>query len=325
MRVVHLVDDTTAGGVMRVLDHILTAPKLSKQAAHHLQSVDRKSLSLGHIKADVIVSHLAISWRSLPMLMSLRLRHPKTALVHIEHSYTENFVLENVTKTGRFAALLRISYRLFNRVVAVSDAQGAWLRDSGAVKENALAVIRSCVDLSEFRAIPAHSGPVRIIGAIGRLDPQKGFDTLIKAFRLTDTKDIALYIFGEGSEEQTLRALAGDDPRIEFKGFAPNPIAAMAAVDAVAMPSRWEAYGLVAIEALSAGRQLMVNKIDGLQDHIPYGATAAQGPSVTDWIQAIETMTGRDARLEASPLATDAILEAEFAENWQALLKDVTR
>jgi hypothetical protein len=38
------------------------------------------------------------------------------------------------------------------------------------------------------------------------------------------------------------------------------------------MPSRWETYGLVVIEALSSGRKLICFDIDGLQDHKVLGA-----------------------------------------------------
>jgi len=224
-RIVHLVDDTTAGGVMRVLDHILTTSEMAQTADHSLISIDRGRMSLGRIKADVIVSHLAVNWRAMPMLTLLRAQHPRTPLVHVEHSYTKAFVAANVTHKRRFATLLRMAYSLFNRVVAVSQAQGHWLVQSGAVRASALTVIPSCVDLSAFRAVGPAASPGRVIGAIGRLERQKGFDTLITAFRRTPRPDVYLHIYGEGCEGDNLRALAGNDPRIRFMGFSTDPVA----------------------------------------------------------------------------------------------------
>ncbi|KEO58235.1 glycosyltransferase [Thioclava indica] len=325
LRVVHLVDDTTAGGVMRVLDHIMTAPGLSETLDHSLRCVDRRNAALGHIEADIIVSHLAISWRLLPTLIALRARHPRAAIVHVEHSYTEGFVTANVTHTRRFATLLRLSYRLFNRVVAVSHAQGDWLVRSGAVRASALRVVQSCVDLSAFRALPAVSPPVRVIGAIGRLDRQKGFDSLITAFRRTTRPDISLLIYGEGPEEATLRDLASGDARIRFMGFAPDPVAAMATVDAVAMPSLWEAYGLVAIEALAAGRALLVNRVDGLSDHLAHGAYAVEDSSITAWEHAINDLA--EGHIQPSPDRGNVAQTPEdlFAAQWTLLGKDLVR
>lgn len=319
-QIVHLVDDTTAGGVMRVLDHIMSAPELSEFAQHSVMSVDRQSLIAPRITADVIVSHLAVRWRALPFIMSLRARHPQASLVHIEHSYTEAFTAENVTYKARFAFLLRRAYAVFDRVVAVSEGQGDWLRRSGAVKARALRVIRSCVDLSAFHALERPEGVPRVIGAIGRLDRQKGFDTLIKAFSRIHSADIALHIYGEGAEEASLRALAQGDPRIRFMGFQ-DPVKAMAAVDVVAMPSRWEAYGLVAIEALAAGRRLIVSDIDGLQDHISFGARAVSGQLVWSWQCEIEALS-ETPKASAAPHSVSA-LEPAFVQGWKSLVMEL--
>lgn len=323
-RVIHLCDDTTAGGVMRVLDHIVTSPQMAADAEHILRPVDRNSLSLGRIEADIIVSHLAIRWRALPMLAMLRACHPHLPLLHVEHSYTRAFVAENVRNPGRFACLLRLAYALFNRIVAVSHAQGQWLGDSGAVPVTKLSVIQSCVDLSAFRAIAPPVGPLRVIGAIGRLDRQKGFDTLITAFRQCRAQDLVLHIYGEGAEEPYLRRLAKGDPRIQFKGFASNPTKALAGVDAVAMPSRWEAYGLVATETLAAGRLLLVSGIDGLADHLANGAILVSGSSVPAWRTALDA-------LHATPLpalqpTSDASTSPEqiFAARWRSLMSVVS-
>ncbi|MGJ8605178.1 MAG: glycosyltransferase [Marivita sp.] len=323
-RIVHLVDDTTAGGVMRVLDHILTAPAMAQTGLHSRVCVARGRVSLQRVHADVVVSHLAISWRALPMLVALRVRHPTTPIVHVEHSYTEGFVRANVANVRRFGVLLKTAYRLFNRVVAVSKAQGRWLVQSGAVRPSALKVIQSCVELSAFRALRPARPQVRVIGAIGRLDRQKGFDTLITAFRGITDACIELHIFGEGDEMDTLRNLAGNDPRIRFMGFSKDPVAAMAGVDAVAMPSVWEAYGLVAIETLAAGRALLVNNVDGLTDHVPHGARVVWDAQPTTWQKALGRLITRRRPAKIKTLSREAYEDA-FAAQWRQMLDDVMR
>ncbi|MFD1194712.1 glycosyltransferase [Seohaeicola saemankumensis] len=318
-RIVHLVDDMTAGGVMRVLDHIVTAPEMAATGQHSLCHVARGSLGPGRIPADIIVSHLSVSWRNLPLMASLRALHPFTPLVHVEHSYTDAFCSLNVVAKHRFAALLLLAYGLFDRVVAVSEGQGAWLRRF--LRRDALHVIPSCVDLASFRALPRKDHPVQVIGAIGRLDRQKGFDTLITAMRRRPDLNLQLHIYGTGADENALRLLAENDPRIRFMGFANDPVAAMKAVDAVAMPSRWEAYGLVAIEALSAGRILLVNDLDGLQDHLSHGAHPVAEPSVEAW----ETALGQLAqgRYTMPAAAGTPAFEQSFAHDWQDLIDSV--
>lgn len=317
VRVTHLVDDTTAGGVMRVIDHMMTAPDLTRDADHILVEVARNGLPTGRMDADVIISHLAISWRLIPALAVLRALNPRARFIHVEHSYTKSFTAQNVRRKRRFGALLRASYAVFHDVVAVSEAQGEWLKNEGFVRPAALHVIPSCVDLSAFRKLAPPEGAIKTIGAIGRLEPQKGFDILIKAFRDIHDPGLALHIFGQGAEEMLLRDLAAGDPRIHFKGFSADPVAAMAGLDAVMMPSRWEAYGLVAIETLAAGRRLLVTNVDGLTDHLSQGAMSVDGAELKSWHSALEDLFAAPPR-HCQPGPTHNY-ERHFSDCWNAL------
>lgn len=318
--VVHLIDDTTAGGVMRVLDYLTTSVDLAKDANHSVFRVRRGAVSLRSFKADMVVSHLSISWRALPALIALRAANPKTPLVHVEHSYTEAFVALNVRRRGRFQRLLKTAFALFNSVVAVSEAQGAWLQSSGFLPADKVVVIPSCVDLSAFKTLPAHTGPVKVLGAIGRLDAQKGFDVLINAFRQCSDAELRLHIYGVGEDEVRLRELANGDSRIIFKGFACDPVTAYAAVDAVIMPSRWEAYGLVAIEALCAGRILLCSDTDGLRDHIGGGAISVPDNTEEAWARQLRLMTQPTVQRHLNMTYGDKLCDA-FKANWRALLR----
>lgn len=325
-RVIHLIDDTTAGGVMRVLQHISTSPEMARTACHTVLPVRRGALSFRRIDADVIVSHLSVSWRALPGLIALRAIHPDLPLIHVEHSYTEAFTAQNVQSRSRFFALLRTAYALFDRVVAVSEGQGRWLTEQELVPGKRMSVIPSTVDLADFAALPAPSSPARVFGAIGRLDRQKGFDVLIEAFRACPDPDVRLRIVGDGSARTALEGLADGDPRIAFTGAVSDPVAAMASVDAVVMPSRWEAYGLVALEARAAGRPLLVSGVDGLADHVDQGAIGVDELSADAWAIAIAALAsrshgakvGRPTRKGAADSAQDA-----FVTGWAKLLEKV--
>lgn len=307
---------------MRVLDYIKTSPEMAALADHRIVQVRRGKVDLRRHDADVIVSHLSISWRSLPALFAVRVAHRGKPLVHVEHSYTEGFVRHNVPKIRRFHALLRLAFSQFDAVVAVSDAQGDWLRTAGLCPAAKLFVIRSCVDLSPFVGLrPARRTP-KIIGAIGRLDRQKGFDLLIRGFRTLARDDVALHVYGTGEELAPLRALADGDPRIVFKGHMPDPAQAFAAVDLVAVPSRWEAYGLVAIEALCAGRRVLCTDADGLRDHGAFGAAyfdASSPAAITAGLNAAVEQAGEGFARQGADIAARA--QAAFHRDWGHLLE----
>ncbi|GHF59148.1 glycosyltransferase [Seohaeicola zhoushanensis] len=320
IRVLHLIDDTTPGGVTRYLEFIRHHPAMTGVARHQIRLVTRNRLRAERVTADIVVSHLAISWRGLPQFMALRAANPKVPLIHVEHSYCEGFVAARVSKRDRFYTLLRCSYSLFDRVVAVSEGQAGWFNRHRLVAADALAVIPPCVDLSAFRALDAPTGPVDVIGAFGRLDQQKGFDLLIRAYRQVKGQAV-LRIHGEGPERAALEALAEGDRRIQFTGFVADPAAAMAQCDAVVMPSRWEPYGIVALEALTARRPLLTSPVDGLNDHRTAGAQCIRGASVEVWADALrDLVNGRTGALNVSPFRTP---EQTTAALWQKLLEDI--
>lgn len=319
--VLHLVDDATPGGVTRVLAHIQSCPLMAKAGRHSVRVISRTG-ALPKCDADMIVSHLSLNWRRMPALIGFRARHATTPLIHVEHSYTAMFTAINVRSKLRFFTMLRTAYALFDTVVAVSDAQAKWLAERRLVSSQSLRVIAPVVDLAGFRALPAPQGTPKVIGAIGRLHRQKGFDVLIKAFRALPNPDLSLHIHGTGPEEDALKALAGDDPRIRFFGHAQRSEDVMKTVDIVAMPSRWEAFGLVALEARAAARPLICAPSDGLSMSAGPSAHYVKGLGVTAWSAALLDMVQNAAPLsEADRVST---CEAEFAASWQDLIDQHT-
>ena len=321
--ITHLVDDTTPGGVMRVIDHIQSDAGLRHLGRHQILQIPRSGRAPARIDGAVIVSHLALNWRRLPWLIQLRASHAATPMVHVEHSYTAGFLRHNVPHPARFTTMLRVAFSLFDRVVAVSRTQADWMLDRGLADPSQIAVIPSAVAVSPFVALAPAQGPITRIGAFGRLEAQKGFDILIRALRASPRADLELHIFGQGTEARALASLAGSDPRIRFRGFAQDPVAAMASVDAVAMPSRWEAYGLVALEARAAGRTLLTAPVDGLNDHIAAGARAVRDNTPRGWTEALTGLDHPDMATLARARAEAALATTRFAQGWSALINDL--
>ncbi|WP_370232369.1 glycosyltransferase, partial [Cognatishimia sp.] len=227
----------------------------------------------------------------------------------------------NVTNRERFFSLLRTAYSLFDTVVGVSRAQYSWLVTRDLVASDRSCVIRSAVDLSAFSQLDAPKGACRVFGAIGRLEPQKGFDTLIMAFSQCQDPDARLRIFGRGGQHDELSRMAQIDSRISLEGHAPDPVRAMSEVQAVLLPSRWEAYGLVAQEALAARRRTLVSPVDGLCDQLEDGAFRVERNTVADWTRAINDSL--DADLSKIPASQERLSErvgGVFERNWEGLI-----
>lgn len=324
--VIHLVDDSSPGGVARVLNHIATSPALARRHRHEVCTLRRGGLTAPRLSADIIVSHLSVSWANLPMLTALRALNPEARLIHVEHSYTEAFVANHAVPRRRFRTLMRVAYALFDRIAPVSGPQAAWITRAGFAPEDRVSVVNPVVDLGPFLALePRIEAAPRVFGLIGRLDVQKGFDIAIRAFREAAPADATLLVVGEGPERAALEALAAGDPRIRFMGWAERPEAAVAACDAVLMPSRWEAFGLVALEAQAAGRLVAVAETDGMAEHVRRGAVGVGQNSVAGWADVLRSLC-RSAQAERILAARYRARAAQtrFGRDWLCLLEERT-
>lgn len=100
-----------------------------------------------------------------------------------------------------------------------------------------------------------------VIGFVGRLDPCKDLDFLFHAAAHTHAHQkhsdgLRLLIVGDGPDRQRLETLAsqlGLSKQVIFTGNLDQPASAYQAMDAMALTSAYEAYGLVILEAMAHG------------------------------------------------------------------------
>jgi glycosyltransferase involved in cell wall biosynthesis len=111
------------------------------------------------------------------------------------------------------------------------------------------------VDGPWFSGDPLDRPPV--ILAIGRLETQKNFPNLLRAFaEVRKVKAVRLLILGEGSERERLTAMVAEmglGGEVSLPGFVANPAAYMARSGVFAMSSSWEGMPVALIEALTLG------------------------------------------------------------------------
>jgi glycosyltransferase involved in cell wall biosynthesis len=113
-------------------------------------------------------------------------------------------------------------------------------------------------------------GPV--IGGIGRLHSQKGFDLLVRA--LAGLPDAQLVLVGDGPERDSLISLAkelGVDERLHLAGWSERPRDYLTSFDVFALPSRNEAYPLVLIEAMLGGVPIVAARVGSVAELVPDG------------------------------------------------------
>ena len=105
---------------------------------------------------------------------------------------------------------------------------------------------------------------------VGRFDPQKGVDLLLQAMKNTKRKDIHLTLIGDNVVGDDYLIKKKNSENITFLGWIPHDKLAQyyANCDAVVMPSRWEAFGLVAVEAMKYAKAVIASKNGALPELI---------------------------------------------------------
>lgn len=166
-------------------------------------------------------------------------------------------------------------YRLLyqnKRVVTVSAGIGAVLKEQLQPFGIRLAhheVIHNALPMAEIRqqaceaVSDAPSGPFLL--HVARLSAVKNQSLLLEAYAASGLA-LPLVIIGQGGEESRLRQLAerlGIGAKVLFLGLKSNPYPYMARATALVLSSRQEGLGLVLIEALACGTQVVATDVPG--------------------------------------------------------------
>lgn len=130
-------------------------------------------------------------------------------------------------------------------------------------------------DESTVAATPVATG--RYVAAVGRLQKVKGFDLLVEAFARADLpEDVRIVIGGDGPERGPLIARAaelgiGDRTILPGRLDRAQVGSLLAGAECVVVPSRFEAFGITALEAWRAGTPLIATTRGGPPEFVHDG------------------------------------------------------
>jgi len=199
-------------------------------------------------------------------LWAQKLSKHKPKVVICEQVRLKRFVLDEeiFTKNVR-VYLARPFYHWASAVVAVSAGVAEDLAKIVNISRSKLAIIHNPVvdETIKERALQPVQLPwnerekFHLVLAAGRLEDQKDFPTLIKAFSMmAKRKNARLMILGDGTRRKQLEQLIqqlelGD--LVALPGFTSNPYAYMNRADIFVLSSRFEGFGNVLAEAMALG------------------------------------------------------------------------
>ena len=163
------------------------------------------------------------------------------------------------------------SYKSADAIIAVGNGLKKEIEELTNRKD--IKVIGNLVDLSLFniRDIKRENDEF-IFFSVAFLEGEKGLDTLIKAFSMRfNNEKVRLVIGGDGSQRQWLEGIAkneGIENQVTFTGALSREEVAewMNKCDAFVLPSRYETFGVVYIEALASGKPVIGTFNGGAED-----------------------------------------------------------
>jgi len=203
-------------------------------------------------------------------IIARRLAGVKIRLVISERNHLSS-AARHATKWGdRLRPFFaRFFYPGADAVVAVSKATADDLVQRSGLDRSAVQVVYNPYDIASIASKASETvdhpwftaGNLPVFLAVGRLDNQKDYPTLLRAFALLRAKvKSRLVILGEGPLRPELLRLArelGIAVDVSLPGYADNPYAYMAKAAVYVLSSAYEGFPNVLVEALACGAQVV--------------------------------------------------------------------
>lgn len=280
---------------------------------------------------EVLHSHYWLSgWVALQLRRALRI-----PMVHMSHTlgYAKNAAAQQVWEQEP-PRRLWVEHEILGRsdaLIAESPASKHHMLQEYGVDPAKVQVIPGGVDTAVFR--PQERQQARRVLAldvaqpvllfVGRLQPLKGIDTLLRAAQVVRQQHASLQVLVVGGgvdaqdehEARELRRLQGLcehlglTPHVRFVKAQSQVVLAQyyAAADVFVMPSHYESFGMVVLEAMACGTPVVASRVGGLASTVVHGQTGFLVPE-GEW----ETFAQAILRLLAAPAIHDAFGQASI-------------
>jgi glycosyltransferase involved in cell wall biosynthesis len=170
-----------------------------------------------------------------------------------------------------------------------------------------------------------------VIGAVGRLSAEKGFDNLIKAVAqlLAENFDIELWIAGEGDAQDSLRQLAVDlniEDRVKLLGFRADTLELYHSMDLFALSSLREGLPNVLLEAMALEVPILTTRVAGVPKLVTDGDNGhiVEPGSVVELVTGLRSLLSDKERRNRLGAAGRRTIESKYSfANRMAKIKEI--
>ena len=278
-------------------------------------------------RPHVVMSFLkGVSLMTWPAVRAMGARAPRW--IAREGNNTDAVIEDELASPAAralIAWLTRRCYRDADCFLANSHEMAAGLGQRLGLDHTRMRVVQNPIDVARIQGLSGASidqpADRPFVLAVGRLEHQKAHDLLLEAFAASSAaRGLDLVIIGRGSREAQLKAQAGAlglGERVRFLDFTANPWAWMAKAALFVLPSRWEGFPSVLVEALACGAPSLATACDfGPAEVVDHGQSGWIVPpnDAQAFAAAMDHLLSRPeltARLAAASPARAAMFDVE--------------
>jgi D-inositol-3-phosphate glycosyltransferase len=259
---------------------------------------------------DVVHSHYWLSgW--VGNVLARRWDVPHVAMFHTLGRLKNRAMSETLEAPVRSDVETRIAASA-DRIIASSEHERESLVELYRARRERVSVVPCGVDLGLFQPVDRGMARARlglsgdVILFVGRMDPIKGLDVLLRSLALLKFRSgfSLVVVGGSGNEREMLRCqdlVAALDlaDRVQFRGSVPQEELPLyyGAATLLVVPSHYESFGLAAVEALACGTPVVASMVGGLPTIIHDGENGYLVPwrQPSEFADRIERIVADDA------------------------------
>ncbi len=314
---IHSFWDGYAGTIRSKWDHLLGRTNQSR-IGHLAQTIHRRKIDLVYDHCYLATLDAAqATFKSKVARVSVAVIDPRSEV----HFYAGGHPAHELQKASR-------AYATADAVIAVSDGVKRGLIADLAVPPERIEVIFNMIDVEKALELSLAPGPdfevehFHIV-TVGRLVEQKGIDLALAGLNILvnqrGLKNLRWHFVGDGPLKKDLHQRAvslGLEQYTRWHGYQSNPYPFYRAANLFVLPSRYEGFGCVLIEALACGIRVVATDCPSGPSEIlengQYG-TLIPAESPLDIADAVQKAASRARSPEIEATSQRAYVRSRFS------------
>lgn len=217
------------------------------------------------VNPDII--HVHSTWAGLFVRLPYLLKKRKAKIIYQSHGWS--FLMDTSKyKKNIYAFVEKILSIPTDKIINISNYEQNQAIKYGLNKNKMVMIYNGVEDKVNKSNLKLNWDKNKInLLFVGRLDRQKGLDLFLDVYNKIELDNIHLYVIGTSVLDNSLPK---NTETVTYLGWVDNKDidAYYQACDAVIMPSRWEGFGLVAIEAMRNSKPVIVSNAGALPELI---------------------------------------------------------